>query len=261
MRSRALTASPSSAPERPRHSSAGPTAMKARPMAPEMPTAPNRDARPDTGSQAVALPPLDRLIACPQCDALHHDRDLEDGQRARCHRCGVLLVAARHRAFTQVIMLSMTIAILMIGAVFFPFLSIKAAGVSHASSVLDAALAFSGELLAPLSVAVLAMIVLIPIIRVVAILYTLLPLTRGRAPLRHAEAAFRLAEYLRPWSMAEIFIIGTAVALVKVAGLASIGFGPAFWAFAAIVIVVVLEDTFMCKWTIWKTIGRTQQRS
>lgn len=215
---------------------------------------------PDPASLA-ALEPLDRLIACPRCDALHRDLDLADGARARCARCGTLLIAARQRAFGQVIMLSVTIAILMAGAVFFPFLSISAAGLSHASSVFDAALAFSGDLLAPLSVAVLAMIVLIPVVRVAAILYTLLPLARGRPPLRHAEDAFRLAEHLRPWSMAEIFIIGTAVALVKVAGLATIGFGPAFWAFAAIVIVVVLEDTFMCKWTIWKTIGKAKRGS
>ena len=35
--------------------------------------------------------------------------------------------------------------------------------------------------------------------------------------------AFRLAEALQPWSMAEIFVIGCAVALVKIADLAEHG--------------------------------------
>jgi len=201
------------------------------------------------------------FLACPHCDALHRAREMAPGDRARCVRCGVLLIAPRTQSLLQVIMLSVTVAVLMVGAVFFPFLSIRAAGLSHKSSVFDAALAFSGPILAPLSLAVMFLIVLIPIARVALILYTLVPLARGRPAARFAPQAFRLAEHLRPWSMSEIFVIGTAVALVKVAGLATIGFGPAFWAFAALVIVVILEDTFMCKWTIWTAIGRSTRPS
>ncbi|MBC7155025.1 MAG: paraquat-inducible protein A [Rhodobacteraceae bacterium] len=204
---------------------------------------------------------LDRLIACPQCDGLHRDADLSNGLRARCHRCGTLLIAPRAEAFLQVMMLSVTVAILMVGAVFFPFLSVQAAGLSHDGSVFDAVRAFSGPILAPLSVMVLFLIVLIPILRVIAIVYTLWPLTRGQPPYRHAAVAFRAAERLRPWSMTEIFMIGTAVALVKIGGMATVSFGPAFWAFGALVIVLVLEDTFMCKWTIWKAIDTSTPRS
>lgn len=206
-------------------------------------------------SRPDRLPPLDHLIACPQCDALHGDMDVPNGMRARCRRCGALLIAPRSQAFLQVMMLSVTIAILMVAAVFFPFLSVNAAGLSHEISLVDAVRSFSGPLLAPLALMVLFLIVLIPILRVVALIYVLGPLARGRPARRHAAAAFRLAERLRPWSMTEIFLIGTAVALVKVSGLATVAFGAAFWAFAMLVIVVVLEDTFMCKWTIWKAIA------
>jgi paraquat-inducible protein A len=207
------------------------------------------------------LPPLDQMLACPQCDALHRDRALSNGLRARCHRCGALLIAPRSQAFLQVIMLSVTIAILMTAAIFFPFLSVNAAGLSHEISVVDAVRTFTGPVLAPLALMVLFLIVLIPILRVFAIIYVLGPLARGRPARRHAAAAFRLAEHLRPWSMVEIFMIGTAVALVKVAGMATVAFGAAFWAFAMLVIVVVLEDTFMCKWTIWKAIETSTRPS
>lgn len=208
-----------------------------------------------------SLPPIATLLACPQCDALHRDVDVINGIRARCHRCNTLLIAPRAEAFLQVMMLSVTVAILMVGAVFFPFLSVHASGLGHDTSVFDAVRSFSGPILAPLSVLVLFLIVLIPILRVIAIIYTLAPLTRGHPPYRHASAAFRAAERLRPWSMAEIFMIGTAVALVKIAGMATVSFGPAFWAFGALVIVLVLEDTFMCKWTIWKALDTSMTRS
>ena len=83
---------------------------------------------------------------------------------------------------------------------------------------------------------------------------TIGPLVAGRPPFAGATRAFRLSERLRPWSMAEIFIIGVAVALVKVAGLATVSLGPAFWAFAILVLVTVLQDNAMCRYTIWKTL-------
>jgi paraquat-inducible protein A len=66
---------------------------------------------------------------------------------------------------------------------------------------------------------------------------------------------FKLAEHIRPWAMAEVFIIGVAVALVKVAGLAQVTLGPAFWAFVGLVIITVLKDNFMCRVTVWQTLN------
>src|SRR5690606_31479704 len=94
----------------------------------------------------------------------------------------------------------------------------------------------------------------LPVLRAFLMVYTLVPLAQGRRPYRHAAAAFRLSEQLRPWSMAEIFVIGTSVALVKVAGLASISLGPAFWAFCALIFVNVAARGFMCQTTIWDAI-------
>ncbi len=195
-----------------------------------------------------------RYIACPQCDTLHLEAEIPEGHTADCTYCGYTLAAPRNNAYARVLSLSVTALILMVGAVFFPFISLDAAGLSNRASVMDAVFAFSDGLMLPLSLAVALLIVLIPVARLAAIAYTLLPLVAGRRPYRFAEPAFRLAERMRPWSMAEIFIVGVAVALVKVSGLASVHFGPAFWAFAGLVIVTVLQDNAMCRYTIWKAL-------
>ncbi|MBZ4020859.1 paraquat-inducible membrane protein A [Rhodobacter sp. TJ_12] len=200
------------------------------------------------------LPPLETLIACPACDLLMAAPSLEAQQNCRCSRCHHLLYAPRRQTFAQVIALSLTVAILMIGAVFFPFLEISAGGIRHQSSIFDTALAFSEGILLPLSVVVMALIVVLPLLRVTLLLYTLWPLAQGRAPWRHARRAFRLAEAIQPWSMAEIFVVGAVVALVKLAGLATITLGPAFWAFGLLVIVVTVKDNLLCDWTLWKAI-------
>jgi paraquat-inducible protein A len=56
--------------------------------------------------------------------------------------------------------------------------------------------------------------------------------------------------------MAEIFAIGCAVSLVKVADLAKIDFGPAFWMFASVVVIIMVQDSFMCRWSVWKSLDQ-----
>lgn len=194
------------------------------------------------------------LIACPSCDALHIEQELELGETARCIRCNAILARPRAGAFSRIIALSFTSLVLIVSAIFFPFLEISRMGIGNATSLFGVALAFSDGWLMPLTVAVLALIVALPALRAVLLVYTLVPLATGRAPWRHAVSAFRLSEAMRPWSMAEIFIIGTAVALVKVAGLASVSFGPAFWAFCGLILVNVASQAFTSVTTIWDAI-------
>ena len=180
--------------------------------------------------------------------------DVDLGRRARCVRCHAVLVNPRANAMTKIVMLALTATVLMIAAISFPFLTIEARGLAQKSSVIDAILAFSDGVMIPLSLAVAALIVVLPLMRLLAIVYVLAPMAFGWHPARGAVAAFRLAEALKPWAMAEIFVIGVAVALVKVAGLAHLSIGPAFWAFAALVLVTALNDNFMCRLTIWRTL-------
>ncbi|MCL3880789.1 paraquat-inducible protein A [Marivita sp. GX14005] len=198
---------------------------------------------------------LSDLIACPKCDALHHLPKVEVGEKAQCVRCGTVLMAPKERAMTWIVMLSATALILMVAAVFFPFLELSTHGLGRKSSVFDAILAFSHGLMLPLSFAVGALIVFLPMTRFIAQIYVFAPMALGWAPARHAGEVFRLSERIRPWAMAEVFIIGVAVALIKVAGLAHVTLGPAFWAFVGLVIVTILKDSFMCRVTVWQTLN------
>ncbi|OZB18135.1 MAG: paraquat-inducible membrane protein A [Rhodobacterales bacterium 34-62-10] len=212
-----------------------------------------------TGSAPIGTLDPDCLIACPNCDALQLDAPVPVGALARCHRCGTVLMAPREQAMTRIVMLAATALVLMVAAVFFPFLEISAGGMVQRSSLLDAVLAFSSGLMLPLTFATAALIIVLPSLRLASIVYALAPMALGWHPARHAVPVFRLAQALRPWAMAEIFIVGVAVALVKVAGLATLSFGPAFWTFSALVLVTVLSDTFMCRISVWKTLEERRQ--
>ena len=204
--------------------------------------------------------PASDLVACPRCDALHRAVVPPPGGRSRCVRCDTVLIAPRRAAVSHVVGLAATVLILMLAAVFLPFIGISAGGLRSDSSVLDAAMVFAGGALAPLSLAVLATIVLVPLARVTLTIWALGPLALGRPLLPGARAAFRLDEELKPWAMTEIFVIGVSIALVKIADLATVSLGPAFWLFGALVVVTALQDGLMDRWSLWRALEAAPTR-
>jgi paraquat-inducible protein A len=194
------------------------------------------------------------LIACPTCDALYRVRPVGKGERATCARCHAVLIAPRAKAGMTVIMLATANMVLIAGAVAFPFLSISTTGLTSSASLIEVALGFSGGPLVALSLATLGLIVLVPLLRAMLLVYVVTPVVFDRAPRPHAATAFRWSERLRPWSMAEIFLVGCAVALVKVADLATVQFGPAFWMLVVLVLLAILQDRTLCRWSVWSSI-------
>lgn len=207
----------------------------------------------------MALPPLKDLVACPHCDTLHSAVILPPGAAGSCLRCHAVLQTSRPRAMAQVLALALTAFILMLAAISFPFLDLDAGGSQNATSVLNAITAFNSGLALPLAIAVAFFIIILPLTRLAAIIYALAPLVQGRPAGLFARQAFGLAETLRPWAMAEIFMVGVTVALVKVAGLATVTIGPAFWAFAGLVFVTMISDQIMNRYAVWEALDNSYQ--
>ncbi|WP_341349639.1 paraquat-inducible protein A [Cognatiyoonia koreensis] len=209
---------------------------------------------PFTNAPLMSLPPLSDLVACPHCDTLHVATSLAAGEKAYCQRCGIAIMTHQPEAFARILALALTAFVLMLAAISFPFLDLDVAGNHNATSVVGAILAFNDGLAIPLAIAVAFFIIILPLTRLAALIYVIGPLVRGQRPRKGARAMFRLASRLRPWAMAEIFMVGVTVALIKVAGLATVTIGPAFWAFAGLVVITVLKDQLICRYSIWEAL-------
>lgn len=199
---------------------------------------------------------LKSLIACPKCDALYRIGTVEKGDQARCARCHTFLYARRRDAGLIIIATALASSILVIAALFLPFIEISRLGFNNAATIVDAALAFYGGPLFLLSLAVVALIIALPLTLLVLTLYTLIPLVFDRPPWPGAKQAFRLSETLRPWSMAEIFLVGCAVSLIKLTDLARVELGPAFWMFVVVILLMAVQNRVMCRWSVWKALER-----
>ncbi|MBB3992466.1 paraquat-inducible protein A [Sulfitobacter undariae] len=204
--------------------------------------------------------PLEELIVCPVCDATYQLQRPKNGERAVCVRCHKVLIAPRRKAGMQIIAVAVAVVVLISAASMLPFLKISAAGRSNSVSIIDAALSFTEGPMLVLALLTAGFILFVPLLRMMLTIYVLVPVVLDRPAARHAVQAFRLSEALRPWSMAEIFALGCAVALVKVADLATVGFGPAFWMFGVLVVLVIVQDSFLCKWSVWNSLEHPKKR-
>lgn len=195
----------------------------------------------------------ERLAACLSCDLLHRRAALRTGEVARCARCGAVLETRKPGTVDRVIAASLAMLALVTLAVTGPFLTLRELGLERTVSLLDAASALGADD-SPLGLLLLLVIAGLPAARALAHLYVLAPWRLGLGMKRGAAAAFRWSSRLRPWAMAEIFMIGVAVSMVKIAGIATITPGPAFWALGGAVVVLGFENAALCRETIWRLI-------
>jgi paraquat-inducible protein A len=195
------------------------------------------------------------FVVCPNCDALYRAKSVPKGGTSVCTRCHTVLAAPRRKAGMLIICLALANLVLIVAAVFFPFLTLETHGFRSSASLLDIALSFSGNGLRVLVFLMLGLILAIPAMRSALLIYVLTPLVFDRPARPVAARAFRFAENLKPWAMAEVFAIGCAVALVKITDLAQVALGQAFWMFTVLVALVVIQDRFLCSWSVWNAIS------
>ena len=205
---------------------------------------------------------LDALIACPSCDALHRRSSLSRGQVARCVRCHAVLQTAKPRSVDRVVPAALAALVAYGVAVTQPFVGVSQSGFANAITVPDAVTVLWADGMGVLSVLLFGFLLAFPLWVIVSMLLVAVPLRLGRPVPRYAAAEVKVIGTLAPWAMAEIFLVGTAVSLVKVAGLADIAFGPAFYALGASVLFIAAAYAFWCEDTVWRTIrtakaGRT----
>ena len=198
---------------------------------------------------------LDDLLACPSCDLLHHRRPIAVGERMRCARCASVVATRKPRTIERTLAAALAGIVLLGLSLTLPFLSLSRAGIESRISVLDAiASLWSGELFW-LGLMTLAMIVLLPLARLSLLVWVLARLRLGLAVLPSMRTAFRWAVRLEPWAMADVFVVGVTISLVKLGSIARLDIGLAFWSLCALVVMSVVVAVVLCHDTVWERLG------
>jgi len=205
------------------------------------------------GSSTVPLLEEDALIACHDCDLLYRKRVLREGEKARCTRCGALLYTRKPNSIERTLTLALAALILFALANIYPLLDFQFQGRAQQSSVLSGVRELYAQGMWTLAMVVFVASILAPLLKLLALLYVLLPLHFGRRPWRMAQV-FRWIETLHPWAMTEVYLLGVLVAFVKLSDIATIVPGVALYSFAALIVVMAATDAALEPEAIWERL-------
>jgi paraquat-inducible protein A len=153
-------------------------------------------------------------MACEHCDTLYEEPTLSRVEVATCRRCGQVLLRGGIPDANVTFALSVTALIVYGFANAYPVLTVGVQGQGAQATVPQAVLAMAHGYFIPVAIFVGISMIVVPLLQIV-----LLGWVTGYARLGQRApgftAAMRILEYVRPWSMVEVFFIGTLVSIVK----------------------------------------------
>ncbi len=192
-------------------------------------------AGPAQRREAVATFPA--LVVCEDCDLVHARQTLVPGDVARCSRCGALLGRGHRLGPQGLLALSVAALLVFLMGNLTDIVTVGLGG-KHVEATLPEAIAqtwHSGQQ----AVALLAGATALgfPLAVILLRLWVLVPLALGRRSAAFLPAMRALHGVTR-WSMVEVFLLGTLVAIVRSAGLASVVPGVGIFSYAALTVLL-----------------------
>lgn len=200
----------------------------------------------------------EQLIACHECDALFRKPSLSRRQTARCSRCGATLYSSGSAQLDRICAMTVAALVTFVIAQSFPIIELDANGITSQASLFGALVVLWGEEMEIVALMVFCATILFPLTELVALLYVLLPVRRGIIP-PGFNRVLRAIEFVRPWGMLEVFMLGVLVTIVKMASLARVIPGTALFAFGALTLMFTVVLTFDAR-TLWDIADALRER-
>ncbi len=178
------------------------------------------------------------ITICSYCDEVHARRPLTRGTSARCTVCHLSLYHAESD-LGAMLAVTITAAIAFVIANAFPLITLTAGGRQTEATLWSAIVASYNRDLPFVAVALTATLLITPLAELLMLLWVLVPLAAGVRPPGFA-LVMRAMHTMRPWRMIPVFLLGLAVAVVKLSGLATTV--PGWGMFGVVVMTIALAS-------------------
>jgi paraquat-inducible protein A len=169
-----------------------------------------------------------------------------------CPRCSAELAWRRHHSIQHTWALVIAAAICYIPANVLPVLTSTKLGASESDTIMSGVvfLYISGSW--PLALIVLVASVMVPLGKLVALVYLLITVQRGwLVSSRERIRLYRMVEFIGRWSMLDVFVVTFTVALVQLQPLMSVQPEPGVLFFAAVVVLTMMAAESFDPRLIW----------
>jgi paraquat-inducible protein A len=182
------------------------------------------------------LPPETSMV-CHACDAAHTAVPLKIKQVARCSRCQAVLGRSSLLSISGQLAFTIAAGLFLLIGNCMPLVELELRGI-HASLTLPQAIALTWSVGQPLVASLAAAIaVLFPLALVALRLYVLWPLTQGKIPAGFGRAMHALHLCIE-WSMVEVFLLSTLVAIVRSSSIAIVKPGIGLLAYVLVTLLL-----------------------
>jgi paraquat-inducible protein A len=196
------------------------------------------------------------LRECPGCGLFQLVPALAAGITAQCRRCGTTLHRARQHPLDHSMALVLAALVLMVVMCTTTLMTVRTFGIVHHAGLFAGPAELVRRGMSALAVVVVFVTVAAPLIKLGGTLYVLLRIREARPP-RHVRRVFAWVEWLSPWSMIEVFVLGVFVAYVKLGDLVTIELNAGVYALLALTVVLTWADSALDREAVWDALGRT----
>jgi paraquat-inducible protein A len=187
----------------------------------------------------MSSPPV---TACPECDLLQLEPSLLARGRVRCRRCRAFLYRTVPGGIERALAYAAAAAVVFLIANTSGIAALEAQGDRTSTTLIGTALALREQRFLDLGALVLVTGLCMPALEIGLTLYLLAVLRLSPRP-RCFPLALRLLHAARPWSMIDVLVLGTLVALGRLAQTARVEIGAGLWAFGALMLIMAAIPT------------------
>ncbi|HSC82867.1 MAG TPA: paraquat-inducible protein A [Pseudomonas sp.] len=206
------------------------------------------------------LPPLDKLIACHECDLLMHHPHLNEEEKATCPRCGYELVVHRAQMRRRSLALVLTALILFVPANFLPIISLNLLGQDAVDTVWSGVFGLYRSGMEGVALVVLLCSMLIPLLKLLCQLVVLLSMPYGAFRPLGAQL-YRVYHHLREWGMLEVYLFGILVSIVKLKDMADLHLGLGLACFVGLMLAQVWLEVSMSPHQVWDALSEEDEHA
>jgi paraquat-inducible protein A len=189
------------------------------------------------------VPSLTEIVICQDCDTVHRQVSLRRGEVAYCSCCHAVLARKHGSQVNHLLAITITAAILFVIANVTPVLAIEFGGMRSEANVWTAVLSLEQGRIFWAALALAVTMFLVPMLQIALLLWVLAFASVARRAPGYGTALI-LLHRLRPWSMAEVFLLGALVAIVKLSAWVHVIPGEGIWALGGLTILLAMLSRY-----------------
>ena len=205
---------------------------------------------PDLGIPTAAARGLALCHACSNVapQELHH-----------CPRCRARLHLRKPNSLARTWALIISATLLYFPANLLPVLDVESSVKgTQKSTIISGVIQFWGDGDYPVAIIIFTASVLIPILKVIALVWLCLAAQRGSRPVGTTRL-YRVTEFIGRWSMVDVFVVAILVGVVQLGAVMTIRPGAGALAFAGVVILTMLAAMSFDPRLIWDAASKRSE--